>query len=211
MVADQRIENFEFLLKSQLPGIEAQALMSPVGEVDKRYYDAPDHADTAGVMVLLHEKKGDWYTTFIKRTSRERDKHSGQISFPGGRKDPGDASLRECALRETEEELGIPGSEIKVIGRMTKLYVFASNYIVYPFVGIVKGAPVYHPDSREVERVLEYPLSQFDKVHIKKKDLKIRGVLLKDVPYFDLDGEVLWGATAMMLSEFINVWKKAHG
>lgn len=211
MIQDNRIDQIQHLLEHKLPGLQAQALMSPAGKDTSRYYEAPDNAQIASVMLLLHKRQEAWHTTFIKRSHQLRDKHSGQISFPGGRMEIGDRTAENCALRETEEEIGIQRSSISVMGSLSDLYVYASNYIVYPFVGILESPPQYQIDRREVHSVIEAPLQYFDHRIIKTMDMKIRGISLKNVPYYDLYGEILWGATAMMMSEFMNIWNRTDG
>lgn len=160
-------------------------------------------------MALLIPIKGEWHITFIKRPSHPKDKHSGQISFPGGGLEEGDYSMEACATRETEEEIGIAADQIKVLGALTKLYVYASNNLVYPFVGYLNKEEKFRLQESEVAQVITAPLSYFsDETILKHKDLTVRGYVLNRVPYFDLYGEILWGATAMMLSELNFLWKQ---
>ena len=205
------IQALEQALSKEKPGFEIQKEMSPVRGDAERYYETPDFARKAGVMMVLYMKDADWHTAFLKRTMNLNDAHSGQISLPGGRFEESDATLVQCALRETEEEIGIPQNDIDVVGSLSSLYVYASNHLVQPFVGFLSDPPEFRIDQSEVHSVIEAPVSYLaDHSVVKLTDLSVRGFKLKDVPYYDLFGEILWGATAMMVSEFLNVWKRIH-
>jgi 8-oxo-dGTP pyrophosphatase MutT (NUDIX family) len=119
--------------------------------------------------------------------------------------------MKDCALRETEEELGISRDKITILGELSPLHVYASNHLVYPFVGVLDGEPIFDANEKEVEYVYPTPLDYInDKAVMRTKDLALRGMILKDVPYYDLYGEMLWGATAMMTAEFLHIWNKVH-
>lgn len=199
------IDNIRKKLTQSLPGRIAQLEMAPALRV--HYKGAPDDAIVACVLVLLFPKNDDWYFTLIQRMPHEKDRHSGQISFPGGRLEKEDESLIAGALREAEEEVGIPRDEINVLGRLTELYIPVSNFIVHPFVGFLEKTPKYIPQPSEVDLILEIPIAELNKKGNKKtRDIKGgKNIGLKNVPYFDFGGKVVWGATAMMLSEFERV------
>lgn len=184
--------------------------MSPATKRAEEYYNnIPENARKAGVLALLAPKENEWNVIFIKRASHPLDKHSGQISFPGGGLEKVDASLEDCALRETFEEIGVAQESIKVLGPLTKLYVFASNNLVFPYVGYIEEQQDFKIQEDEVERVITVPLAYFtDETIIKSTSLSVRNLTIDDVPYYDVYGEVLWGATAMMMSELIELWKK---
>lgn len=203
-----QISRLSSLLSAPKPGIEVQKKMSPVTGDVNRYYEIPEDAKKAGVLLMLYKSEGEWHTAFMKRTSNEKDKHSGQISFPGGRYKKSDLTVANCALRETEEELGVPGREVRLIGELSQLYVYASNHIVFPHVGVLEYEPDFQIDKTEVKTVIQAPISYFGEDIVRYKDLSVRGFKLREVPYYDLYGEVLWGATAMMMSEFLNIWEK---
>ncbi len=196
-------------MQDGLPGKDVQFEMSPIKGEAALYYDIPGHARLAAVLALLIPLNGEWHVTFIKRPSHPKDKHSGQISFPGGGLEKGDKSFEACALRETQEEIGISEEKINIIGDLTKLYVYASNNLVYPYVGYLRQPESYNIQEDEVERVITIPLSDFSNHSIiKTTDLNVRGFKLNNVPYYDLYGEVLWGATAMIMSELVHLWKQ---
>jgi len=144
--------------------------------------------------------------TYIKRPSNNpHDKHGGQISFPGGQREPHDKDLKETAIRETEEELGLSREHFEVLGPISKVYVFVSDFNVQPYVGYAKEPLVFAPQKSEVDYVINYPLKKLVTNPILSKDHTIRGFTLKDIPYYNLQGETLWGATGMMTAEFLKI------
>ena len=198
-------------LQNDLPGVEAQYKMTHA--VRRTYAPAPPDARTAAVMCLFYEKNDEPYLVFIRRTSSNpNDNHGGQIAFPGGKSEEEDADYASTALRETEEEIGLPTADIEVLGALTPLYIPVSNFQVYPFVGYLRHVPKFIPQETEVEEILEIPYSLFlDKGIRKLKDIRVRdNMTLKDVPYFALGDRVLWGATAMMMSELLEVLEEAE-
>ena len=201
------IEEIRKRLSGPLPGPEAQYRMAFLRRLEDlaRLGGVPDHARTACVLHLLHWDAGAWRTVLIQRTVNPRDKHAGQMSFPGGRHEMQDASLEQAALRETEEEIGVPPSAIRIIGRLTELYIPVSNYLVHPFVGILEKPMQFTPQPGEVADIIRPPMRLFyEEAHCKRGDLPVsEGVLLKDVPHFSVSDRIVWGATAMILSEFL--------
>lgn len=201
-------QDLKSAISKSLPGKTAHLKMAPALRSEK--YMSPNGSyKKASVHLTVFEKDSEPHLIFIKRASViKEDKHSGQIGFPGGQVEESDKSLEDCALRETNEELGLNLSKIELLGPMTPIYVYVSNFMVYPFVGIYHGDPEYILQKSEVDYVIEAPISDFlDDSIIKTKDIQIRQGILKDVPFYDLQGETLWGATAMMTSEFISIIK----
>lgn len=185
-----------------LPGDEFQNKMSPI--VNNEKYKQPlDSHKVACVMALLHPKQEELYVTFIKRAaSHPDDKHAGQIGFPGGKMEAEDESLIMCALRETEEEIGVPMKDIEVIGQLTSLYVFASDFMVYPFVGYLDYNPTYTPQVEEVAGIYEVPVRNLiDPAFKVSRKVKLSEGFYMDAPGYDIEGDFLWGATAMISSE----------
>lgn len=201
MTNPEFIRKLETNLSRALPGMQAQARMSPVNH--RHYIDIrPDHR-VACVLALIYKGVEGWTTVLIERqTIHPEDKHGGQLGFPGGQLEESDPDLSYCALREAQEEIGIDPSKVKIIGQLTELYVYVSNFLVYPFVGFVDTMPKLVPQPTEVKSILHVPLKIIKVPEIKKKtDISVRGRLLKDVPYYEVSGKILWGATAMMMSE----------
>lgn len=195
------LSKLERKLKEELPGLKAQVLMAP----EKRpFLAAPGKPVPAAVLILLFQRDEEWYTVFIKRNDYDGP-HGGQISLPGGRMERYDSSLQETALRETQEELGIPSGRIRILGNLTPLHIPASNYMVHPFVGEYKGIPSWQPDIAEVKYVIEARLSQL----LDEKNVKFKKIFSGDnawnAPFYDMNGEEIWGATAMIMSEFVEI------
>ncbi len=178
----------------------------------EKYRKPTSDAIPAGVLICLYQKEfdDDFYFSLIKRRTVKEDKHSGQVSLPGGRYEEEDQEIVACALRETEEEIGIPREKVTIVGELSELFVYASNFIVYPFVGVLKEEVPLVPDPREVQHIIEVSLNHLiEPKTVKYTDMKLSEGTLKNVPYYDINGEVVWGATAMILSEFISYWKSA--
>ena len=168
--------------------------------------EAPPTARQSAVLILLFPKNNEWHVVLTERVGNDNDPHSNQISFPGGSLDDSDVSLEACALRETHEEVGIPPETVNIIGKMTDLYIPVSNFHVHPFIGWTAEQPHYQKQITEVKHIIEAPLSLLKNPDNQKRiDLHVRGMHLPDVPYFDVCGKVVWGATAMMLSEFLEM------
>lgn len=121
--------------------------------------------------------------------------------------EPSDKDLAETALRETREEIGISEDKVELLGALTHLYIPVSNFLVHPFVGLHSGTPDFKLQQAEVRKIITPPLDLFLSPDCKKtKDIAFaNGVTLKDVPYYDVHGRVLWGATAMIIAEFLSV------
>ncbi len=167
---------------------------------------SPDAKQAAVAVLLLLDKHSlPVETVLIKRQKTPHDRHSGQISFPGGRLDPDDLDLEACALREAAEEIDLPTTSSRALGRLSALYIPVSDFFVTPVVVAVAG-PIrdFTGSPDEVEAIYRVPLSDLARQNVvKHKDMVMgSGLVLKDVPYFDLAGQVVWGATAMILNEF---------
>ena len=155
-------------------------------------------------MILLYEEEGQIKFPLIKR-AEYNGAHSGQISLPGGKAEPGEDAI-QTALRECEEEIGIPASSIDVIGRLSEFYVIPSNFLVTPVVGTLNTKPLYNPDPYEVFKVIEADLNELIREDaIRVKEILAAGHYRMNAPHFEIENEVVWGATAMMLNELRTV------
>ncbi len=202
-------EKLEMRLRQPLPGLKVQKEMSayPRGRtgINFKYNGEPKESS---VLIVLFENEDEIYFPMIQRPMYTGI-HSGQIGLPGGKVEEHDKDRIETALRETEEEIGVNAGDIKVFGKLTELYVQASHYNVMPVVGYLPYRPEYIPDPEEVSRVIEGSTDDL----ISDKNRKIKELLIQDkykivAPYFDIENEIVWGATAMILNEFAVILKE---
>lgn len=205
------MKSFIEILKSELlkhlPGTEVQWEMASSDRMIKNFPRKPGpDARVAAVLILLYPDKGVIHTLFMQRHNYD-GVHGGQISFPGGKKEPADKDIIDTALREAEEETGVDRSAISVIGTLTPLFIPVSNMIVTPVIGWTKEKPAFVHQPEEVVYLIEAELKRFlDPGIIKIKPFEIRGELI-DIRYFDYEGHVIWGATAMILNELLTIIK----
>jgi 8-oxo-dGTP pyrophosphatase MutT (NUDIX family) len=202
------IRSLEKRLQEPLPGEEFQFKMAAHASRAKAIAPPPD-AREASVLILLYPRRSNWHVVFIERVSNKKDdRHSGQISFPGGKLEDSDPSPAYAALRETEEEVGVDMSKISLLGKLTDLYIPVSNFQVYPFVGFMEEEPVFFRQESEVASILEAPLDHLRAPHTRQTThLSLQGgITLPDVPYFNVKDHIVWGATAMMLNEFLELF-----
>ena len=171
--------------------------------------EAPPTAKKSAVLVLIYEKNNEPHVLLIERVGHAKDPHSQQISFPGGKFDADDVTIENCALRECFEEVGIPSSQIEIIGLMTHLYIPVSNFEVFPVLAFSKEKFILKPQPTEVKQILETPISLLLKPEtIKHTEMKAGPQqILMNVPYFDVFEKKIWGATAMILSELLALMK----
>ncbi len=189
-------------LRQPLPGIDAQYEMAP--STRKRYPVnelQPGSYRQSAVAILLYEKNDQIHLPLTKRHAYD-GKHSGQISFPGGKQDDKDESLMHTALRELREETGITG-HVEVIGGLTPIYIPVSNFYVEPYIVWHRESITFSPDAREVQSLIELDIDllKSDEIVVTEGIVNGDGYQLK-TPYFNVRGEIVWGATAMILNEF---------
>jgi 8-oxo-dGTP pyrophosphatase MutT (NUDIX family) len=191
-------------LKKPLPGQEVQYRMAPAYRPHlSQQQILSNNPKLGGVLLLLYEKNNVLHIVFTQR--REYNGvHSAQMSFPGGKKDEGDKDLVQTALRETKEEIGVSPEHITVLGQLTQLYIPPSNFLVYPSVGYAVNISKFVPQQEEVAQIVEIPLSFFlDKANINlQTEIKLFGNNIVRVPAYIYEKHIIWGATAIMLSEF---------
>jgi len=160
----------------------------------------------AAVLILQFQRAGESYIVLTKRTENVST-HKGQISLPGGNREPQDATLLETALRETQEEIGIARERLKVIGQLDGVYTAGGNFSISPFIAQLDGPPSFSPYPREVAEVIELPLSIFDEPCLFWEEERIGpgDEPRRRVFFFRYAGHVIWGATARILKDYL-VW-----
>ncbi len=197
------LENLRVALSGPLAGHEELLALSGYSRLDIERARALDPAPReSAVLALLYPKESTLHCLLMVRPIYD-GVHSGQVAFPGGKREPGDPSLKETALREFHEETGADPKGVEVLGALTPVYIPPSRMVVTPFVGFVEEIGPWMPDPLEVARLIEAPLEELLRDDIlKKRDqyIEIMGRTV-EIPYFEVSGEVVWGATALMLAE----------
>lgn len=188
---------------NKLPGLDAQLKMAPpTRKAEIQEIVSEKNYQPSSVLILLFEDENQWNTLLIKRAT-DNSPHSGQMALPGGRFEEKDISLKNTALRETFEEIGIPPEQIEIIGELSPIYIPVSKHKVVPFVGYVKKLPILILDKNEVDSVYIIAIKDLqNELFLKNDYLEIRNYRLK-VPYYFIQNQIIWGATAMILSEFL--------
>jgi 8-oxo-dGTP pyrophosphatase MutT (NUDIX family) len=193
-----------------LPAEASQFKMSPPfrTELINRYKEAMKDAKRAGVLALFYpDGSNQTHLVLILRKTYE-GVHSAQIGFPGGKYEDDDKTLKYTAIRETWEEIGVHEQHIEVVKQMTEIFIPPSNFYVQPFIGITRKTPKFIKQENEVEDIIEVPLHHFldDKI-VSNKMVSTSYKAKIEVPTYELNGYVVWGATAMMLSEIKDLLK----
>lgn len=182
-----------------LPGESAQAVMAPSPRPD--FARSRDEARAAAALLLLYPKPRQPHVLLTLR-SRDLPYHRGQVSLPGGMVEPGESPVA-AALREAEEEVGLDPSEVELIRGLTPVFIPVTGFLLHPFVAVARRSLTFKPHDAEVARVLEVPLAHLAdpaRQHVEPRTLA--GAVCR-VPYLLVDGEKLWGATGMILAEFM--------
>lgn len=213
---NSEIVNIESCLaNNSLPGLSSQLKMAPVTRLTEhaksRFLSGRvslhgDNPKKSAVLVLFYPKNNHTHLVMIKR-STDNSVHSAQISFPGGKAEKTDRSLIHTALREANEEIGVVSDSIVIIGNLTKLYIPPSNFDVYPIVGVTYSTPIFISNN-EVQKILEVDLnSLINPKTCTYKQIQYRTGNEFVVPCYYIQGEVIWGATAMIVAELLDVIK----
>ncbi|RJE75486.1 hypothetical protein BGP76_19305 [Reichenbachiella sp. MSK19-1] len=203
------VSSLREVLEVGLPGIKAQHIMAParMSEVKRTFAHKTPPRESA-VLILFYPEDGQVKFPLIVRPVYQ-GVHSGQIALPGGKQEEEDGDLAVTALRETHEEIGVPAQQVKMIGKLSRHYIPPSNFNIEPYLGYVTEKPVFVKDQIEVEEILEVDLADIQNADLRKKMWikPYEGVQI-EAPYFDIQERVVWGATAMILSELSELIKK---
>lgn len=194
---------------AELDGEKAHSIYSPPYR-DLFTYDQilEKNPRFAATNIVFYLKNDEWHFPLIVRTKNEKDKHSGQISFPGGSRDESDVTFAETAIRETSEEIGIPEYYIKVIRSLTPIYIPPSNFYVHPFISYTKRNPTFILEKNEVVEIIEFPITSLLKLNNQPEIKVLPSSRGKEVPVINFQGYLIWGATSMILSELSQLLKK---
>jgi 8-oxo-dGTP pyrophosphatase MutT (NUDIX family) len=204
-------ESLAAVREVELPSIASHVKMAPLERVkslQESIYSSLT-AKKAAVMMLFYPKEEIPHLVLIKRNSYP-GVHSSQIAFPGGKVEQADKDFQETALRETFEEIGISSDKISILKNFTPLYIPPSDFLVYPFMGVCTDEIEFNLQKEEVAEIIEVPLQTFlDDSIISTKIIDTSYANSLEVPVFQFEDHVVWGATAMMLSELKDVLKEA--
>lgn len=189
-----------------LPGAEAHYKMAnPERRLNISRYKVPENARKGAVLILLYENEGKICFPLIIRPEYE-GVHSGQVALPGGGFEPDDESLQNTALREAQEEIGIFKNDVTILGSLSSLFIPPSNFLVHPFIGMLTYKPHFVPDETEVAGIIETDLETvMDERKISEKVIRLSNGTEIQTPYFNVNNQTVWGATAMILSEVKSV------
>ena len=198
------LEKIRAGLRRPLPGLDAQLRLAPVPRIGWDPLKFPDGAHDGAALLLVYPHDETLHFALTVRGSGLRN-HTGQVSLPGGRVDPGE-TIEAAAVREAQEEIGVEPQTVEVLGRLTPLHIPVSGFLLHPVVGFTSMRPAFQRAEWEVARIIEAPVSVLSDPGAIKREIRTRMVkgesIDVDVPYFDIDGEKVWGATAMVLAEF---------
>ncbi len=192
-----------------LPGENAHGVFSPPYRPVFTYEQVlTRNPKFAAVNIVLYLKNDEWHFPLIQRTINEHDRHSGQISLPGGKREETDRDFAETAIRETSEEIGIDKHYVRVIREMSPIYIPPSNFYVYPYISYTSRNPAFILQQTEAVEVIEFPVTSFLNLPDNPEIMALPSAGGKEVPVINFNGYIIWGATAMILSEFSQLLKK---
>jgi 8-oxo-dGTP pyrophosphatase MutT (NUDIX family) len=204
------LKNIEKELVFKLHGEKSQLKMAPLNRQEQmKKIKNTSQGKPSSVLILFYPFEGEIFVPFIRRPKYD-GVHSGQIALPGGKKEKEDLSAEETALREANEEVGIEPDKTTIIGRLSPLYIPPSNFNVMPVVAFVDQRPDFIIDKNEVEYLLEFKFKDLlNKNNNVERQINLGNGLQAQVPCFDIGGQIIWGATAMIVNELVDIAKKA--
>lgn len=198
----ESINQIKQIISTDLPGEPAHFPLSPLNRpVSSEAMKNAENVKQSAVSIILLNENDDTRIVLIQRPTYD-GKHSGQISFPGGKKEEHDASLFQTAIRECFEEIGFPLGEAIYLGKLTPVYIPISNFFVEPHVFFVSGDFYFEKDDFEVEEVFSVALSEIlNPNKLQTEKIHLSETFKKEVPCFKINDRIIWGATALMLNE----------
>lgn len=197
-------------LAGTLPGLEAQLRFMPTPpRTGWKPGEFPSDARlAAGLLLLYPGERGASIALTVRASGLSR--HAGQVSLPGGATDPGE-TLAQAALREAHEEIGVDPAAVRILGELTPVHVLVSGFTLHPIVGITHERPSFTPAAHEVEELVEVSVDDLQDASRIRQGTRTREGVAIEYPYFDLMGHQVWGATAMILGEFVCVLQQQQG
>jgi 8-oxo-dGTP pyrophosphatase MutT (NUDIX family) len=195
------IQDVEEALKRDLPGERSHQKMLPESRSLVIPFEKSVKVKESSVLVFLILKNNELHFCLTRRNPNMKH-HPGQISFPGGSREEYESNINDTALRELEEETGVDKTKIKIIGNLSKLYISVSNFLIYPVVGFLNHEPEFKTDPNEVTEMIIISLqSFFDENNLTSTNIETNIGRL-NVPCYNINNWIIWGATAMIISEF---------
>ena len=198
------VEIIKERFKYPLPGEAAHIPLSPSGRgISSETIKKAIHYKESAVALILFEERSQLNGILMQRQVY-KGFHSGQVCFPGGKKEDFETNLSDTAIRETIEEIGLQEEKFNLLGELTPVFIPVSNFKIQPFVVQYTDIPLFNPDVREVKEVFSFPIEQLiQEDAIQRTKIQIADdEFLDDVPYFNINGKIVWGATALILNEF---------
>lgn len=203
-----QIARLKEMLATPLPGLSRCMEMAPQNPNHRPVAEARERGCKEGsVLLLLYPMDGVAHIVLTERSHQLRN-HAGQVSLPGGRRDPGEDAV-QCALREAWEEIGVVSEEIEVLGILSNIYVPPSNYCLTPVVAVTPLRPTFIPHDAEVASIVEVPVTQFVGPTHRRAELRLIEGQERRIPYYEFGDHKIWGGTAMILTEFGTLWGDA--
>ena len=193
---------------AQLQGEDAHGIYSPPYRPLLTYDDIlTKNPKFAAVNILLYLKNNEWYFPLMVRSENEHDRHSGQISLPGGKREESDQNFAQTAIRETYEEMGIDEHYIRIIREISPIYIPPSNFYVHAFVSYTKKNPTFFLQEAEAVELIEFPVSSLLTLSEEPEMMILPSTKGIEVPVITFNNYIIWGATSMILSEFSHLLK----